>query len=425
MGCKHEFMYKFNLNYCKECGYQQPDVPPKIKESQAPTMSKGKGGGGGKSAIIAVCVIGTLAASVVLLVLFVPDIGMHLIAPDNPPLPDEDVDRTELPTVLEPPADDQSIPEQVEDGKPAPEPASRLHALALELINAERTRDGLIPLHLGSNVAAQTHAEAMLDGCFVSHWGLDGLKPYMRYSLAGGSSANTENVAGFCGANADPEASVSDAMRRAMSDPIYMENMLDSLYETVSIGVASDNGGVMVVHHFEGMSVDIMEEPMISTDILSLELYTDVSFEDYSVSIYYDPPPRRLSAGQASYTYCYDYGVPALNVARVPGDTVLHISDKCIDPYKQPSQLRVPTGHAQAEKWKMTAKIAGVASPYEVPIVGATEWSASEGSFRLATNVSPALHEFGPGAYTIIVYGIEGGKTVPILTHTIFHNIMP
>ena len=423
MGCKHEFMYKFDQDFCKECGYEKPIVTPKTKKTKSPTISKGKGGG--KSAIIAVCVAGTLAASVVLLVLFVPDIGMHLITPDNPSLSDEDVDRAELPTVLEPSADDQSIPEQVEDEQPAPEPASRLHALALELINAERMRGGLTPLHYGSNVAAQAHAEAMLDGCFVSHWGLDGLKPYMRYSIAGGYSANMENVAGFCSANADPEASVSDAMQRAMSDPIYMGNMLDPFYETVSIGVASDNGGVMVVHHFERMSVDVTGKPTISADILSLELYTDVSFEDYSVSLYYDPPPRRLSVGQASYTYCYDYGVPVLNVARVPGGTILHTSDKCIDPYKQPSQLQVPAGHAQAEKWRMTARIAGVASPYEVPVVGATEWSASDGSFRLSTNVSPALHEFGPGAYTVIVYGMEGGKTVPILTHTIFHNIMP
>ena len=218
---------------------------------------------------------------------------------------------------------------------------------------------------------------------------------------------------------------MSSTVRDAMSDPIYEGNVLDPLYETVSIGVASDNDGIMVVHHFEGMSVDVTGEPTISADMLSLGLRTDVSFEDYSVSLYYDPPPRRLSAGQASYTYCYDYGVPVLNVARVPGGTILHTSDKCIDPYKQPSQLQVPTGHAQAERWKMTAKISGVASPYEVPIVGATEWSASDGSFRLSTNVSPALHEFGPGAYTVIVYGMEGGKTVPILTHTIFHNIMP
>jgi len=66
----------------------------------------------------------------------------------------------------------------------------------LELVNDERNVMGLTPLVLGSNVAAQLHAEALSDECFLSHWGLDGLKPYMRYSLAGGYQANAENVAG-------------------------------------------------------------------------------------------------------------------------------------------------------------------------------------------------------------------------------------
>ena len=56
----------------------------------------------------------------------------------------------------------------------------------LELINAERIEVGLHPVALGDNVAAQVHAEASLKYCFSSHWGIDGLKPYMRYSLAGG-----------------------------------------------------------------------------------------------------------------------------------------------------------------------------------------------------------------------------------------------
>ena len=45
-------------------------------------------------------------------------------------------------------------------------------------------------------INAQLYAEASLAHCFSSHWGLDGLKPYMRYSLAGGYQRNAENVAG-------------------------------------------------------------------------------------------------------------------------------------------------------------------------------------------------------------------------------------
>ncbi|MXY20302.1 MAG: hypothetical protein F4Y49_03085 [Dehalococcoidia bacterium] len=66
----------------------------------------------------------------------------------------------------------------------------------LELINAERAKAGVGSVVLGDNIAAQLHAEAALENCFASHWGIDGLKPYMRYSLAGGYQSNGENGSG-------------------------------------------------------------------------------------------------------------------------------------------------------------------------------------------------------------------------------------
>ena len=62
----------------------------------------------------------------------------------------------------------------------------------LELINAfQREEVGLPRLELGNNIAAQLHAEASLANCFSSNWGVDGLKPYMRYTLAGGYQSNS------------------------------------------------------------------------------------------------------------------------------------------------------------------------------------------------------------------------------------------
>ena len=68
--------------------------------------------------------------------------------------------------------------------------------LMLTLINAEREKAGVDPVVLGDNIAAQLHADASLENCFFSHWGIDGLKPYMRYSLAGGYQSNGENALG-------------------------------------------------------------------------------------------------------------------------------------------------------------------------------------------------------------------------------------
>ena len=51
----------------------------------------------------------------------------------------------------------------------------------LDLINAARADNGAGLVVMGDNTAAQVHAEASLQGCFLSHWGKDGTKPDMRY----------------------------------------------------------------------------------------------------------------------------------------------------------------------------------------------------------------------------------------------------
>ncbi len=83
---------------------------------------------------------------------------------------------------------------------PVPPPDQRHYAYKvymLELINEERAKAGVQPVTLGDNIAAQLHAESSLANCFSSHWGVDGLKPYMRYSLAGGYQSNGENGSGL------------------------------------------------------------------------------------------------------------------------------------------------------------------------------------------------------------------------------------
>ena len=82
---------------------------------------------------------------------------------------------------------------------PLPPPDQRHYEYKLymlELINEERENAGVGPVTMGNNFAAQLHAENALDACFGSHWGVDGLKPYMRYSLAGGYQSNGENGSG-------------------------------------------------------------------------------------------------------------------------------------------------------------------------------------------------------------------------------------
>lgn len=66
----------------------------------------------------------------------------------------------------------------------------------VQLINEERSVEKVTPVELdelASNVATK-HAEEMAASDFASHWSLNGLKPYMRYSFAGGLHATQENI---------------------------------------------------------------------------------------------------------------------------------------------------------------------------------------------------------------------------------------
>jgi len=70
-----------------------------------------------------------------------------------------------------------------------------LRAQLLALVNQERAEDGLTTLKLDRLACdiAQAHATEMAVNNFLSHWGLDGRKPYHRYAFAGGTDATSEN----------------------------------------------------------------------------------------------------------------------------------------------------------------------------------------------------------------------------------------
>lgn len=67
----------------------------------------------------------------------------------------------------------------------------------LDQVNRERAEAGVRALKLDGLACdvAQMHAVEMAENNFLSHWGLDGRKPYHRYAFAGGTDATAENDA--------------------------------------------------------------------------------------------------------------------------------------------------------------------------------------------------------------------------------------
>ena len=111
--------------------------------------------------------------------------------PTATPTPDHSLSATPDPTSTPTPRP-TSTPAPTSTPRPTPTPtptyeetAASIGTLMLDLINEERIKAGVGPVVMGSNGAAQVHAENALEGCFSGHWGLDGTKQAVHEVRAG------------------------------------------------------------------------------------------------------------------------------------------------------------------------------------------------------------------------------------------------
>ena len=319
----------------------------------------------------------------------------------------------------------------------------------LALINAERKKAGVPPVELGDNIAAQLHAESALANCFSSHWGIDGLKPYMRYSLAGGYQSNSENASGsdYCIKENDwyePIWSVEEELRSVveglMDSPGHRETILDKWHKKVNIGLAWDAYNFPAYQHFEGDYVEYDKLPSIDNGLLSFSgrVKNGASFhdsEDLGVQIYYDLPPYTLTRGQVARTYCYDSGLPvALLREPLSGDWYYdeHEFTKfyklCPDPYDVPANAPVARSHDEAVVlWKQAYRESESQAEQSVtvPAITAFEWIAQDDIFLVTADIEDLLMAHGNGVYTIVLWSVVVGEDVVISEFSIFHGNTP
>ena len=319
----------------------------------------------------------------------------------------------------------------------------------LELINVERAKVGVSPVVLGDNVAAQMHAESALESCFSFHWGIDGLKPYMRYSLAGGYQSNGENMHGsnYCIRGSDGyrairsiEQEVREAMDGWMDSPGHRRNILDPWHRKINVGLAWDHYNIAAVQHFEGDYVEYDQLPAIEDGVLAMSGTTKngVMFEDerdLGVQIYYDPPPHTLTRGQVSRTYCYGGGEeivslrPPLSGGWFYDEDEYTITHKpCPDPYDVPPDAPAPQSHNEAHRFWQAAYDAshlmeeGITI---VPWVTARSWRADGALFEVTADIGGLLSRYGNGVYTVLVWAALGGEDLVISEYSIFHGVTP
>lgn len=256
------------------------------------------------------------------------------------------------------------------------------------LINSDRAHSGLGPVVVSTIESGQQHADSMLYYGYFSHWDTQGFKPYMRYTLLGGTGAVEENIAyeRWTG----PHFLTTQSIEKGLSDLEYQmmyndsaccsnghrDNILGALHNRVSIGVAYSPTALYLVEDFENYYIHLSWS-VSGNYAVSLSGTQIAPVDPSQITVFYDSYPAAETIGQLNNSpHSYDQGT-------FIGGVLPPCSLSC--PYYQ-GQTTV-----HADVWQFRGAAADV-------------------QFSLANFVA----RFGPGVYT--VYLQQGTDSTSALT---------
>ncbi len=275
-----------------------------------------------------------------------------------------------------------------------------LASYALQLINQDRATTGAKPVALDYNRAAQQHADSMLYYGYFSHWDTQGYKPYMRYSLLGGTGGDAENIAwqldsrGPFTTTSGVEKSINFSEFNMMyhdNDSIgcfcnngHRDNILNPLHNFVSIGIA-----------YNGTSV-----------------YFDEEFENNYMNL-------NVAVAPASASSPYYATMTGTLTASVTVPNSIYIAFDNTPAAETPAQL-----NAGPHEYDPGTLVGGVLPKTGVlgdcgqfssgTTVCADTWEFTSSAVDFAFALQPFVKNYGPGVYTI--YVITGSSTDTTIT---------
>jgi uncharacterized protein YkwD len=184
-------------------------------------------------------------------------------------------------------------------GSSQSKPHDELIQYALNRINEDRKNNGLPPVLLSDNNAAQVHADDVFKKKSISHWMSNGEKPYMTYTRYGGIGSVSQNIAIFecmgIGCNMDPIEQIDDSEHSmmyddALSDWGHRDNIIRPYHTHVSIGITYNDRFFVMVQNFEDNYIDLINP--IGQNPSDVRIIGN-AFEGQlqNISIYYDEYP--------------------------------------------------------------------------------------------------------------------------------------
>jgi len=271
-----------------------------------------------------------------------------------------------------------------------------LATYALELVNQDRSTNGTGPVSLDYNQAAQQHADSMLYYGYFSHFDTQGYKPYMRYSLLGGRGADFENVAYYY--FSVPHFFSTDAVESAIKELEYSMvyndssccanghryNILGSLHNQVSIGVAYNSTTVYFDEEFENNYLD-----------LNLTVAPASASDPYYVTMK-GVPTGSFPTPSSLYVAFDDYPTAATSAQ-------LNSSPHEYDP-----------GRLVGGVLPRTAFFGECGQFSSGTTVCADTWSVTPRALDIAFPLEPFIKDYGSGVYTL--YLVTGSSTDSAIT---------
>ena len=280
--------------------------------------------------------------------------------------------------------------------KPSEE-ESEIYQYMLDLINEDRQNAGLSPVTMGSNAAALSHAQDMFDNYFVAHWGTNGLKPYIRYTISGGLNYEMENSA-YTGwyDPAEDESKYGDLdIKQALYDLQYAmmnddgptwghrNNIINKYHDKVNMGIVYDDKRLALVQQFEGNFIEYFEPPSISGSTLTIG-GSILEGKLKSVNICFDELPVPLTPDELLngpyHSYSLGGRVGYVVSPPPPGQYYSSLSPEAV----------------VADLWETNDR----------------------GQFMISADISETLAQ-GKGVYTIVIYADCGEETVQITNYSI------
>lgn len=286
-------------------------------------------------------------------------------------------------------------PTQTPNPTPTIDTHKELVNYALSLINTDRQANGLQSVTLSSINSGQVHAEEMLKNGYFSHWDMNGQKPYMRYTLAGGKGSVSENCAWKRTTADNLEInSLNNFIKSALSDLEYSmmyddassnwghkDNILNPLHNKVSIGISYDNHNVYLVQDFENDYISWSQLNVNNNQVTMQGTIQRQQSNIQQIAVFYDNPSSLTvnQLEQAPYQDGYDAGTDVATV--VP-----------------------PAPQGQYYDW----------TGISIKGIEVDSWNQNGNSFQISFSLSSVIATQGKGIYTI--YLLTGSSTATSLT---------